>query len=216
METLIQQLQDSTSTPNTDTVEAISKRIPHIVHCFHECSWATTTSAYTSNILYSKTLIIAGVKTVFLIVKCPICNTISFLIYEYVEPATILPYHYCLFRGKFELIPHILNFFKQYAPHISEVQIPTDVVRTCSRYLSFTLINYFTHLAIQNRDKYKLMEATDNNAMVCYCASHTPSISPVQQILSLIASALNRSSVSPVLLYYLFTIPTLSLDMFNE
>ena len=216
METLIQQLQDSTSTPNTDTVEAISRRIPHIVHCFHECSWATTTSAYTSNILYSKTLIISGVKTVFLIVKCPVCNTTSFFIYEYVEPATILPYLYCLFSGKLELIPHILNFFKQYAPHISEVQIPTDVVRTCSRYLSFTLINYFTHLVIQSKQKHKLMEATDTNAMVCYCASHTPSISPVQQILSLICSALNRSSVSPALLYYLFTIPTLSLDMFNE
>lgn len=215
METLIQQLQDSTSTPNTDTVEAIEKEMPRIVHCFHECLWATSTN-YTSNILYSKTLIISGVKTVFLIVKCPICNTISFLIYEYVEPITILPYPYCLFRGKLELIPHILNFFKQYAPHISEVQVPTDVVRTCSRYLSFTLINYFTHLAIKNKDKQKMYEAVDNNTMVCYCASHTPSISPVQQILSLIVSALNRSSVSPVLLYYLFTIPTLSLDMFNE
>lgn len=209
METLIQQLQNSVREPNTDTVEAIEKEMPRIVHCFHECSWATTN--YTSNILYSKTLIISGVKTVFLIVKCPICNTISFLIYEYVEP-----YPYGLFRGKLELIPHILNFFKQYAPHISEVQIPTDIVRTCSRYLSYTLINYFTHLAIKNRDKQKMYEATDTHAMVCYCASHTPSISPVRQILFLIVSALNRSSVSPALLYYLFTIPTLSLDMFNE
>ena len=61
-----------------------------------------------------------------------------------------------------------------------------------------------------------MYEATDTHAMVCYCASHTPSISPVRQILFLIVSALNRSSVSPALLYYLFTIPTLSLDMFNE
>ena len=208
METLIQQLQDSISTPDTDTVEAIEKEMPHIVHCSHECSWATTTSAYTSNILYSKTLIIAGVKTVFLIVKCPICNTISFLIYEYAEP-----YPYGLFRGKFELIPHILNFFKQYAPHISEVQIPTDVIRTSFRYLSYTLINYFTHLVIQRGNKQKLLEYTDTHAMLWYCLSHTPSISPVQQILSLICSALNRSSASPALLYYLFTIPTLSLDM---
>ena len=218
METLIQQLQDSTSTPNTDTVEAIEKELAHSVHvisCSHECHWVESVT-YTSNILYSKTLIISGVKTVFLIVKCPICNTISFLIYEYVEPATILPYPYCLFRGKFELIPHILNFFKQYAPHISEVQIPTDIIRTCSKYLSFTLINYFTHLIIQTRDKQKKYEATNTHTMVCYCASHTPSISPVQQILSLICSALNRSSVSPALLYYLFTIPTLSLDKFNE
>ena len=209
METLIQQLQNSTSTPNTDTVEAINKEMPRIVHCFHECLWATTN--YTSNILYSKTLIIAGVKTVFLIVKCPICNTISFLIYEYVEP-----YPYGLFRGKLKLIPHIHNFFKQYAPHISEVQVPTDVIRTSFRYLSYTLINYFTHLVIQSKQKHKLMEATNTNAMVSYCASHTPSISPVQQILALICSALNRSSASPALLYYLFTIPTLSLDMFNE
>ena len=209
METLIQQLQDSTSTPNTDTVEAISKRIPHIVHCFHECSWATTN--YTSNILYSKTLIIAGVKTVFLIVKCPVCNTISFLIYEYSEP-----YPYGLFRGKLELIPHIFNFFKQYAPHISEVQVPTDVIRTSFRYLSYTLINYFTHLVIQSGDKQKMYEATDTHAMISYCASHTPSISPVQQILALICSALNRSSISPILLYYLFTIPALSLDTLEQ
>ena len=209
MEALIQQLQDSISTPDIDTVEAIHKEILHIVHCFHECSWATTN--YTSNILYSKTLIIAGVKTVFLIVKCPICNTISFLIYEYVEP-----YPYGLFRGKLELIPHIHNFFKQYAPHISEVQVPTDVVRTSFRYLSYTLINYFTHLVIQSGDKQKLMEYTDTHAMVSYCASHTPSISPIRQILFLIVSALNRSSASPALLYYLFTIPALSPDMFNE
>ena len=209
MEALIQQLQNSISTPDIDTVEAIHKEILHIVHCPHGCSWATTN--YTSNILYSKTLIIAGVKTVFLIVKCPICNTISFLIYEYVEP-----YPYGLFRGKLELIPHIHNFFKQYAPHISEVQVPTDVIRTSFRYLSYTLINYFTHLVIQSGDKQKLMEYTDTYAMLWYCASHTPSISPVQQILSLIYSALNRSSASPALLYYLFTIPTLSLDMFNE
>ena len=209
MEALIQQLQNSISTPDIDTVEAIHKEILHIVHCSHGCSWATTN--YTSNILYSKTLIIAGVKTVFLIVKCPICNTISFLIYEYVEP-----YPYGLFCGKLELIPHIHNFFKQYAPHISEVQVPTDVIRTSFRYLSYTLINYFTHLVIQSGNKQKLLEATDTHAMLWYCASHTPSISPVQQILSLICSALNRSSASPALLYYLFTIPALSLDMFNE
>ena len=73
--TLIQQLQNSVSTPDIDTIEAIetmNKEILHIVHCPHECLWATTN--YTSNILYSKTLIIAGVKTVFLIVKCPVCN----------------------------------------------------------------------------------------------------------------------------------------------
>ena len=209
MEALIQQLQNSISTPDIDTVEAIHKEILHIVHCPQGCLWATTN--YTSNILYSKTLIIAGVKTVFLIVKCPICNTISFLIYEYVEP-----YPYGLFRGKLELIPHILNFFKQYAPHISEVQVPTDVIRTSFRYLSYTLTNYFTHLAIKNRDKQKLMEAIDTHAMVSYCASHTLSISPIRQILFLIVSALNRSSASPALLYYLFTIPALSLDMFNE
>ena len=209
MEALIQQLQNSISTPDIDTAEAIEKEILHIVHCPQGCLWATTN--YTSNILYSKTLIIAGVKTVFLIVKCPICNTISFLIYEYVEP-----YPYGLFRGKLELIPHIHNFFKQYAPHISEVQVPTDVIRTSFRYLSYTLINYFTHLVIQSGDKQKLLEYTDTYAMLWYCASHTPSISPVQQILSLIYSALNRSSASPALLYYLFTIPALSLDMFNE
>ena len=209
MEALIQQLQNSISTPDTDTIEAIHKEILPIVHCPQGCLWATTN--YTSNILYSETLIIAGVKTVFLIVKCPICNTISFLIYEYVEP-----YPYGLFRGKLELIPHIHNFFKQYAPHISEVQIPTDVIRTSFRYLSYTLINYFTHLVIQNGNKQKLMEATDTHAMLWYCASHTPSISPVQQILSLICGALNRSSASPALLYYLFTIPTLSLDMLEQ
>ena len=209
MEALIQQLQNSISTPNTGTIEAIEKEILHIVHCVQGCLWATTN--YTSNILYSKTLIIAGVKTVFLIVKCPVCNTISFLIYEYVEP-----YPYGLFRGKLELIPHILNFFKQYAPHISEVQVPTDVIRTSFRYLSYTLINYFTHLVIQSGDKQKLLEATDTHAMLWYCASHTPSISPVQQILSLICSALNRSSASPALLYYLFTIPALSLDMLEQ
>ena len=139
METLIQQLQDSISTPDTDTVEAIEKEILHIVHCPQGCSWATTN--YTSNILYSKTLIISGVKTVFLIVKCPICNTISFLICEYVEPATILPYPHCLFRGKLELIPHILNFFKQYAPHIPEVEAHTDEIRQSYRYLSYALIS---------------------------------------------------------------------------
>lgn len=215
METLIQQLQNSIREPDTITVEAIEKEMPRIVHCFHECLWATSTT-YTSNILYSKTLIIAGIKTIFLIVKCPICNTISFLIYEYVAPTNILPYPYCLFRGKLELIPHIHTFFKQYAPHISEVQIPTDIIRTSCRYLSFTLINYFTHLVIKNKHKQKLLEATDNHAMVCYCASHTPSISPVQQILSLIANALIRSSNAPALLYYLFTMPDISLDMFNE
>lgn len=209
MEALIQQLQNSISTPDIDTVEAIHKEILHIVHCPQGCLWATTN--YTSNILYSKTLIIAGVKTVFLIVKCPICNTISFLIYEYVEP-----YPYGLFRGKLELIPHIHNFFKQYAPHISEVQVPTDVIRTSFRYLSYTLINYFTHLVIQNKQKQKLMEATNTNAMVSYCASHTPSISSIRQILFLIVSALNRSSASPALLYYLFTIPALSLDMLEQ
>ena len=209
METLIQQLQDSISIPDTDTIEAINKEILPIVQCSNECLWATTN--YTSNILYSKTLIIAGVKTVFLIVKCPVCNTISFLIYEYAEP-----YPYCVFRGKLELIPHILNFFKQYAPHISEVQVPTNVTHTSFRYLSYTLINYFTHLVIQSGNKQKLMEYTDTHAMLWYCESHTPSISSVQQILSLIRSALNRSSASPALLYYLFTIPTLSLDMLEQ
>ena len=60
------------------------------------------------------------------------------------------------------------------------------------------------------------MEYTDTHAMLWYCESHTSSISPVQQILSLIRSALNRSSASPALLYYLFTMPTLSLDMLEQ
>ena len=60
------------------------------------------------------------------------------------------------------------------------------------------------------------MEVTGTHAMLWYCASHTLPVSPVQQILSLICRALNRSSASPALLYYLFTIPTLSLDMLEQ
>lgn len=226
MQTLEDIINISIVEPDTSTLEEIQKELSRRVHvaiCFHECHWAESVT-YTSNILYTRILIIAGVKTVLVIVKCPVCNTVSFVIYEYVETSGNPPYLYGIYRAKLETVFSILNFFKQYSPHISEIISPrtqevqlsfiTSSVRTCNKYLLLTLTNYYTYLLIKNKQKYKLQHSIFPNpfSVMQYCTHNTPTSSPIQKILTFISCATNRSSITPALLYYLLTIPSISLD----
>ncbi len=216
MKALIQELKNSIEVPNSSLLEEIQNEFSQRVHtpsCFHGC-YAVVESD-TPDVLYTRINIIAGIKTVFTIVRCPVCNSITVILYEYtsyLEPC--LPTFVCIYREKLETALNIHTFFKQYAPTVSQYLLTLPAM-----YIVQTLTNYYTYLLIQNKQKPKLHKRTNTNSIMQYCIFNTPTASPIQKTLFFITRSLSNN-VAPALLYYLLTLPTLcnklSLDTLNE
>lgn len=233
MEALIQELKNSIEVPNSSLLEEIQNEFSLRVHtpsCFHGC-YAVVESD-SPDVLYTRINIIAGIKTVFTIVRCPVCNSITVILYEYTSYYEPCPTFVCIYREKLETALNIHTFFKEYAPHIyehkffnqyapREVEVPnTPIIH--DMYIVQTLTNYYTYLLIQNKQKPKLHKRTDTNSIMQYCILNTPTASPIQKTLFFITRSLSNN-VAPALLYYLLNLPTLcnklslnSLDTLNK
>ena len=213
METLIQELKNSIEVPNSSLLEEIQNEFSLRVHmpsCYHGC-YAVVESD-TPDVLYTRINIIAGIKTIFTIVKCPVCNSITVIIYEYTSYYEPCPTLVCIYREKLETALNIHTFFKQYAPTISQYLLTLPAM-----YIVQTLTNYYTYLLIQNKQKPKLHKRT--NSIMQYCIFNTPTASPIQKTLFFITRSLGNN-VAPALLYHLLNLPTLcnqlSLDTLQE
>lgn len=217
MKTLIQELKNSIEEPNSSLLEEIqyvfSRRV-HIPSCFHGCH--AIVEPNSPDVLYTSINIIAGILTAFTIVKCPVCNSITVILYEYIpcdEPCSTFV---CIYREKLETALNIHTFFKEYAPIVSEYLLTLP-----AQYIAKTLTNYYTYLLIQNKQKPKLHKRTDTNSIMQYCISSTPTKSPIQKTLFFITRSLGNNvapalnNVAPALLYHLLNLPSLceSLDI---
>ena len=215
MEALIQELKNSIEVPPTPLLEEIQNEFSLRVHtpsCFHGC-YAVVESD-SPDVLYTRINIIAGIKTVFTIVKCPVCNSITVILYEYTSYYEPCPTFVCIYREKLETALNIHTFFKEYAPIVSQYLLTLP-----SMYIVQTLTNYYTYLLIQNKQKPKLHKRTNTNSIMQYCIFNTPTKSPIQKTLFFITRSLGNN-VAPALLYHLLNLPSLcrslSLDTLNE
>ena len=215
MEALIQELKNSIEVPPTPLLEEIQNEFSLRVHtpsCFHGC-YAVVESD-SPDVLYTSINIIAGIKTVFTIVKCPVCNSITVILYEYTSYYEPCPTFVCIYREKLETALNIHTFFKEYAPLVSQYLLTLP-----SMYIVQTLTNYYTYLLIQNKQKPKLHKRTNTNSIMQYCIFNTPTASPIQKTLFFITRSLGNN-VAPALLYHLLNLPSLcrslSLDILNE
>ena len=215
MEALIQELKNSIEVPPTPLLEEIQNEFSLRVHtpsCFHGC-YAVVESD-SPDVLYTIINIIAGIKTVFTIVKCPVCNSITVILYEYTSYYEPCPTFVCIYREKLETALNIHTFFKEYAPIVSQYLLTLPAM-----YIVQTLTNYYTYLLIQNKQKPKLHKRTNTNSIMQYCIFNTPTKSPIQKTLFFITRSLGNN-VAPALLYHLLNLPSLcrslSLDTLNE
>lgn len=204
MEAFLQELQNSIEVPNSSLLEEVQNEFSLRVHtpiCFHACQ--AVVEPDTPNVLYTSINIIAGIITVFTIVRCPLCNSITVTIYEYTSYYEPCPTLVCIYRESLETALNIHTFFKQYAPIVSKYLLTLPAT-----YIVHTLTNYYTYLLITNKQKPKLHRRTDTNTIMQYCIFNTPTTSPVQKTLFFITRSLNNN-VAPALLYYLLNLPTL-------
>lgn len=215
MKTLIQELKNSIEEPSSSLLEEIQNEFSQQVHtpsCFHGC-YAVVESD-TPDVLYTRIDIIAGIITVFTIIRCPVCHSITVILYEYTSYYEPCPTFVCIYREKLETALNIHTFFKQYAPIASKYLLTLP-----AQYITQTLTNYYTYLLIQNKQKPELHKRTNTNSIMQYCIFNTPTASPIQKTLFFITRSLGNN-VAPALLYYLLTLPTLcnklSLDKFSE
>lgn len=215
MEALIQQLKNSIEVPPTPLLEEIQQEFSQRVHtpsCFHGCY--TVVESGTPDVLYTRINIIAGIKTVFTIIRCPVCNSITVILYEYTSYYEPCSTFVCIYREKLETALNIHTFFKQYAPTVSQYLLTLP-----SMYIVQTLTNYYTYLLIQNKQKPKLHKRTNTNSIMQYCIFNTPTASPIQKTLFFITRSLGNN-VAPALLYHLLNLPSLcrelSLDTLNK
>lgn len=214
METLIQELKNSIEVPNSSLLEEIKHEFSQQIHtpiCFHECHELVKPD--TPNVLYTRINIIAGVITVFTIVKCPVCNSITVILYEYTSYYESCPTVIRIYREKLETALNIHTFFKQYSPIASKYLLTLP-----AQYITHTLTNYYIYLLIQNKQKSKLHKRTNTNSIMQYCIFNTPTASPIQKTLFFITRSLSNNA--PALLYYLLNLPSLcrelSLDTLNK
>ena len=204
MEALIQELKNSIEVPPTPLLEEIQNEFSLRVHtpsCFHGC-YAVVESD-SPDVLYTRINIIAGVITVFTIIRCPVCNSITVILYEYTSYYEPCPTFVCIYREKLETALNIHTFFKEYAPVVSQYLLTLP-----SMYIVQALTNYYTYLLIQNKQKPKLHRRTDTNTIMQYCIFNTPTKSPIQKTLFFITRSLSNN-VAPALLYHLLNLPTL-------
>ena len=82
MEALIQELKNSIEVPHSSLLEEIqcvfSQRV-HIPSCFHGCH--AVVDPNSPDVLYTSINIMAGIITAFTIIKCPVCNSITVILY---------------------------------------------------------------------------------------------------------------------------------------
>lgn len=204
MEALIQELKNSIEVPATPLLEEIQNEFSLRVHtpiCFHECQELVKPN--TPNVLYTSINIIAGVITAFTIVKCPVCNSITVILYEYTSYCESCSTVVRIYREKLETALNIHTFFKQYSPIVSQYLLTLP-----AQYITHTLTNYYTYLLIQNKQKPELHKRTNTNSIMQYCIFNTPTKSPIQKTLFFITRSLGNN-VAPALLYHLLNLPSL-------
>lgn len=126
--------------------------------CFQSCT------PLTKNIIYSTYTFIEEEPIITVIVKCPKCNQLTYLLY------TPTNYNTPIYREQWISIHFIRSFLRNYSPQPFTMSSPLYL------YLLCTLDTYYLRLQIRNKKKanYTLV-----NDILNYCFTYTLLIQPL-------------------------------------
>ena len=135
----------------------------HVLNTNHKCFQACYPR--TSNIIFSTYTFIGEEPIVTVVVRCPKCKQLTYLLYTFDSPN--IP----IYRKNYIDIPFINSFFKQFSPDRFDITVPFY------QHLICTLNNYYMHLLIKQHRKPKYYESI--TSILSYCQKHTILTQPI-------------------------------------
>ena len=144
----------------------------HVLNTNHKCFQACYPR--TSNIIFSTYTFIGEEPIVTVVVRCPKCKQLTYLLYTFDSPN--IP----IYRENYANIPFINSFFKNYSPeNINNSPL-------FYQHLIGTLNNYYMHLLIKQHRKSKYFVSIVQ--MLNYCKKHTILAHPISFLQNLLSS----------------------------
>lgn len=134
----------------------------HVLNTNHKCFQACI--PHTNNIIFSTYTFIEGEPVITVVVRCPVCNQLTCLLY------TANSYNTPIYCESFISIPFIRIFLNNYSPY------PLTVSSSLHQYLSHILNNYYLYLQIRNNKRAKYVNIID---ILDYCFENTLLIQPL-------------------------------------
>ena len=136
----------------------------HVLNTNHKCFQACYPR--TSNIIFSTYTFIGEEPIVTVVVRCPKCKQLTYLLYTFDSPN--IP----IYRKNYIDIPFINSFFKQFSPDRFDITVPFY------QHLICTLHNFYMHLLIQGERK-KQKSFVSIPSILGYCRTHTLMTQPI-------------------------------------
>ena len=144
----------------------------HVLNTNHKCFQACYPR--TSNIIFSTYTFIGEEPIVTVVVRCPKCKQLTYLLYTFDSPN--IP----IYRENYANIPFINSFFKNYSPeNINNSPL-------FYQHLIGTLNSYYMHLLIKQHRKSKYFVSIVQ--MLNYCKKHTILAHPISFLQNLLYS----------------------------
>lgn len=134
----------------------------YVLNKTHKCFQSCT--PHSSNIIYSTYTFIEGEPVITVVVQCPVCNQLTYLLY------TANSYNTPIYCESLISIPFIRIFLNNYSPY------PLTVSSSLHQYLSHILNNYYLYLQIRNNKRAKYVNIID---IFDYCFENTLLIQPL-------------------------------------
>ena len=133
----------------------------YVLNKTHKCFQSCTAS---NNIIYSTYTFIEGEPVVTVVVQCPVCNQLTYLLY------TANSYNTPIYRESFISIPFIRIFLNNYSPY------PLKMSSQLYSYLASTLNNYYLNIQIRKNKRAKYVNIID---IFDYCFENTLLLQPL-------------------------------------
>ena len=134
----------------------------HVLNKTHKCFQSCI--PHSNNIIYYTHTFIEGEPVVTVVVQCPKCKQLTYLLY------TLDNYNTPIYRESFISIPFIRIFLNNYSPY------PLKMSSQLYQYLLHVLNNYYLNVQIRKNKRAKYVNIID---IFDYCFENTLLIQPL-------------------------------------
>ena len=134
----------------------------HVLNKTHKCFQSCI--PHSSNIIYYTHTFIEGEPVVTVIIQCPKCNQLTYLLY------TLDNCNTPIYRESFISIPFIRTFLNNYSPYTLKMS------SQLYQYLLRVLNNYYLNVQIRRNRREKYVNIID---ILDYCFEHTLLLQPL-------------------------------------
>ena len=141
--------------------EQLQPLLEHLLNKTHKCFQSCTSS---NNIIYYTHTFIEGEPVVTVVVQCPACNQLTYLLY------TLDNFNTPIYRESFISIPFIRTFLNNYSPYT--LKMSSQIYQ----YLLHVLNNYYLNIQIRKNKRAKYVNIID---ILDYCFSNTLLLQPL-------------------------------------